>query len=58
MMFFFPIVLIVVLYVLLKDDGYMLSRRSNKSALELLDERLSRGEISIEEYKEIKSELT
>ena len=58
MMFFFPIVLVVVLYVLLKDDGYMLSRRSNKSALELLDERLSRGEISIEEYKEIKSELT
>jgi|GEM_PF-6560781 len=58
MMFFFPIVLVVVLYVLLKDDGYMLSRRSSKSALELLDERLSRGEISIEEYKEIKSELT
>jgi len=57
-MFFFPIVLVVVLYVLLKDDGYMLSRRSSKSALELLDERLSRGEISIEEYKEIKSELT
>lgn len=58
MMFFFPIVLVVILYVLLKDDGYMLSRRSSKSALEVLDDRLSRGEISIEEYKEIKSELT
>ncbi|MGS0973116.1 MAG: SHOCT domain-containing protein [Candidatus Izemoplasmataceae bacterium] len=58
MMFFLPVIFIVLIYFLLKDDHITIKGVHSGRAIDLLDERLSKGEISIEEYRKIKSELT
>lgn len=56
MMILFILVIAVVLYFLFRDrDGIKIKRRHN--ALEILKERLARGEITAEEYEKLKKAL-
>ncbi len=50
--------LFLVVYLVVREDREKrTSRRSNKSAEKLLDERYARGDITSEEYKEKKEEV-
>jgi len=49
-MFLIPLLFVVVIFYFLREQGsYTFSRSTN-----ILDERLAKGEITIEEYREIK----
>jgi putative membrane protein len=50
-MFVFWAIVIFVLFSLFKKD-------SNKSSLEILEQRLAKGEISIEEFEKLKNTLS
>ena len=53
-MMFIPLVFILVVgYILLKDKSDMFSNNS-KNPSNILNERLAKGEISVEEYRELK----
>lgn len=56
MMFFWFIIIGVLIYMLL-GDNLSFDKFQKKTSLDLLDERLAKGEISIEEYRELKEIL-
>lgn len=56
MMFLWLVIIGVLLYLLL-GDNISIKSFSQKKSSDLLEERLARGEISIEEYQKIKAIL-
>jgi putative membrane protein len=53
------IAIVVIIYLLIRNNSYnrSQSRRASQTPLEILQERLAKGEISKEEYRELKNEL-
>lgn len=49
------ILIIFALFYLLVGEKFEVNRFKSNTALNLLDQRLAKGEISISEYKELKS---
>ena len=55
MMFIWILVLGVIVYMYVENGSFRFDRNTNP--LNMLDERLARGEVSLEEYKKLKEEL-
>lgn len=57
--FLIIIAIVVIIYLLIRNNSYnrSQSRRASQTPLEILQERLAKGEISKEEYRELKNEL-
>ncbi|MBS3817477.1 MAG: SHOCT domain-containing protein [Candidatus Thermoplasmatota archaeon] len=50
--------LFLVIYLVIREErGQEMKSKSEKSAKKLLDERYARGEITTEEYREMKEEI-
>lgn len=62
MMWIFPVIFLVVLLFLFRSGGLPMcgrhgTRESGHTAREILDRRYARGEISREEYQQMKKDL-
>ncbi len=55
MMFIWIIIVAVIVFLYFDKGGLKFERKTNP--LNIIDERLANGEISLEEYKELKDEL-
>ena len=55
MMFIWILILGVIAYIYIEKGSFKFNRNTNP--LNILDERLARGEVSFEEYKKLKEEL-
>lgn len=59
MMFLWIIIIGVLIYFLMNGDyDNILNKKDNTTALEKLNKRLANGDISVEEYNEIKQTLS
>ncbi len=54
---FIPIIIVVALVALILSPLDIGKKNRQEKSLTILDDRLSKGEITLEEYKEIKKEL-
>ena len=55
MMFIFVLIIGVAIYLYMDRGTFSFERHSNP--LNLLDERLAKGEVSLEDYKKLKNEM-
>ena len=55
MMLIWVFVIGIVIYFLMDKGTFSFDRRSNP--MNLLDERLARGEVTLEDYKKLKNEM-
>lgn len=58
MIFFWIVIITGVVYLAKTASGSKGARRNDKSALEILEQRYARGEISDEEFERKKQKLT
>ena len=57
-MWFIPLLIILVIYFLLKNDSQTKSRQNSESPMEILRKRYAKGEITKEQFEEVKKELS
>ena len=50
-------ILFLVIYVIIRETQHSTTPPAGKAALQILDERFAKGEISTEEYQRMKDEL-
>lgn len=57
-MWFIPLLVVLVIYFLLKNDSQAKSRQNSESPMEILRKRYAKGEITKEKFEEMKKELS